>query len=103
MDLELFKTKTVAALTAGADTGTASGILAELVDMATVAAAEIIQLQAALGAEQAANETLRKANMDLFLKIPVGAAAAEETKEEEPEDGLSMTALIDSGALQGLI
>lgn len=73
MDLQEFKNKTAAILAAGADAGTTSVMLNELVDAFTVSTAEAIQLRAALSAAETANATLRQANMDLFLKIPVAA------------------------------
>lgn len=104
MDLELFKTKTVAILEAKDDTGTVSALLSELIDMATIATAAQIQLQAALNKANGANATLQASNMELFLKIPVVDTGTTETKtEEEPAKELSMETLIESGALQGLI
>ena len=99
MDLNQFKEKTVSILQAGADAGTVSALLTELVDMATVATAEIIQLQAALEAERNANDTLRQANMDLFLKIPVTAAGQETQAAEQEEEKPSFDSLFENGKL----
>jgi len=66
--------------------------------MATISAAETIQLQQRLDLSESANSTLRQANMDLFLKIPVTSQPSAEP-DPEPDEKPSFDTLFKDGKL----